>query len=195
MKRPQHVFFTSDQHFGHRAIIEMCSRPFVDVDDMDRSMIQAWNSVVRPGDVVWHLGDFAHRCPVPRTETIFHALNGTKHLILGNHDRQSTTRLPWASQSAFHHLVENKLQVNLSHYGFRVWPGLHRQALMLYGHSHSTLPGSRTTIDVGVDNVGYVPQTLAQLQARMALLPRLAFDIGRDLGEPDEPVAEGGFRP
>src|SRR5690606_14408738 len=139
---------------------DMCARPFADVDAMDRAMVQAWNSVVMPGDIIYHLGDFAHRCPVERTESIFKALNGVKNLIVGNHDRQATTRLPWAWRGDFKHMVQDDLQINMSHYGMRVWPGLHLGAIMLYGHSHSTLPGARNTIDVGVDNVGFVPQTL-----------------------------------
>lgn len=198
MKRHQHTFFASDHHFCHEAIIRMCGRPFADADDMNRSMIQAWNSVVRPSDVVWHLGDFAHRGKPADVKSIFNALNGIKNLVIGNHDKQATKQLPWAEQIGFKHIVIDGVQVNLSHYGMRVWPGIHRGAVMLYGHSHGTLPGSRNTIDVGVDNVGFVPQTFAQLQARMALLPRLAFDTGRVIDDRDETLeidADEGFQP
>src|SRR5690554_6524507 len=81
-RRPQHVFFTGDQHWCHRAIISMCGRPFADVDDMDQAMIDAWNSVVHSGDIVWHLGDFAHRGKADRVRSIFEALNGIKCLVV-----------------------------------------------------------------------------------------------------------------
>lgn len=39
-------FFTSDEHFGHRRIIEYCSRPFKDLDDMANQMLASHNAVV-----------------------------------------------------------------------------------------------------------------------------------------------------
>ncbi len=36
-------FFTSDHHFGHANIIRFCNRPFEDVQEMDRVMIERWN--------------------------------------------------------------------------------------------------------------------------------------------------------
>ena len=53
------VFFTADTHYGHRAVVDYCHRPFVDEKEMDEAMIERWNAVVQPGDLVYHLGDFA----------------------------------------------------------------------------------------------------------------------------------------
>ena len=53
------IWFTSDTHFSHCNIIKYCNRPFKDVDEMNKILIQNWNNVVRPDDIVWHLGDFA----------------------------------------------------------------------------------------------------------------------------------------
>jgi calcineurin-like phosphoesterase family protein len=190
MKRTRKTWFTSDTHFGHRAIIDMCGRPFADVDEMDDAMVAAWNAVVHTNDVVWHLGDFAFRCHPQRAKEIFDALNGIKHLVVGNHDKKPTLALGWAEVIPFRHLVVDGVQINLSHYAMRVWPGLHRGAVMLYGHSHGTLPGSRATLDVGVDNVGFAPVDLPEILGRMAALPRVAYDQGRvvEPGPDDEPA-------
>lgn len=196
MKRPQHQFFTSDHHFCHEAIISMCGRPFTDADDMNRGMIHAWNSVVRPNDIVWHLGDFAHRGKPDQVKAIFDQLAGIKILIRGNHDKQMTSSCGWHQQEDFRHLVVDGVQVNLSHYAMRSWPAMHRGSYMLFGHSHGDLPGSRNTLDVGVDFVGYIPQTFAELRARMDLLPKLAFDVGRPIGDHEpEPDFSGGMEP
>ena len=53
------VFFTSDHHFGHQNIIRHCQRPFGGAAEMDEELIRRWNERVRPGDEVYHLGDFA----------------------------------------------------------------------------------------------------------------------------------------
>ena len=53
------VFFTSDTHFSHATIIKFCQRPFKDVSHMNDELVQRWNEVVGPDDIVFHLGDFA----------------------------------------------------------------------------------------------------------------------------------------
>lgn len=54
----EHIWFTSDQHFGHTNIIMSCNRPFATVEEMDHAMIERWNRAVKPDDTVFHLGDF-----------------------------------------------------------------------------------------------------------------------------------------
>ena len=38
------VFFTSDLHLGHEKIIELTGRPFRDVNEMNRVIIENFNS-------------------------------------------------------------------------------------------------------------------------------------------------------
>lgn len=42
---PEHTFFTSDTHFGHANIINLCNRPFKDVNHMNDMLVENWNSV------------------------------------------------------------------------------------------------------------------------------------------------------
>ncbi|MHA6692479.1 metallophosphoesterase family protein [Devosia sp. A449] len=180
------IFFTADQHFGHRSVIGMCNREFDDVDQMDREMVEAWNSVVGPRDVVFHLGDFAHRADPERARKIFYRLNGQKHLILGNHDRKHTQALQWTSQQQMLHLTVDNQRLHLCHYGMRVWPGMWRNAVHLYGHSHGRLPGNRMSMDVGVDSVGYYPVTVEHIQQKLLKLPVVEFPEDLDEGDEDE---------
>lgn len=40
---PEHTFFTSDTHFGHANIINLCKRPFRDVNHMNDMLVENWN--------------------------------------------------------------------------------------------------------------------------------------------------------
>lgn len=79
------IWFTSDHHFGHKNILvfEPEARPFKTVEEMNETLIDRWNSVVRKGDIVYHLGDFAFG---KHNICIAERLNGKKRLVLGNHD-------------------------------------------------------------------------------------------------------------
>lgn len=79
------IFITSDTHFHHANIIRYCNRPFHSVAEMDEALVQNWNSVVRPQDKVYHLGD-VYFPQKEKSDWLFGRLNGTKVLILGNHD-------------------------------------------------------------------------------------------------------------
>lgn len=79
------IFFTSDTHFCHKNIISYAGRPFFSTEEMDKALIENWNSVVPEDGIVFHLGDF---CFGGNTQwkTIRKKLNGKIYLILGNHD-------------------------------------------------------------------------------------------------------------
>jgi len=86
VKRGQSVFIISDPHFCHKNIIRYCQRPFLNVNDMNQTIINNWNAIIEPEDLVIILGDVAPYC---RPETIsfwLSRLNGKKILINGNHD-------------------------------------------------------------------------------------------------------------
>ena len=83
------VWFTSDTHFGHANIIKYCKRPFNNVDEMNQTIINNWNTVVAPEDEVYHLGDLAFFNKNEKLTEMISQLNGTKYLIIGNHDKYS----------------------------------------------------------------------------------------------------------
>jgi calcineurin-like phosphoesterase family protein len=142
----------------------MCNRPFSTVEEMDAYMIKAWNEVVAKGDNVWYLGDFAFRCEPKRMRAIFSQLNGSKHLVPGNHDNKDTLSLGWASVGQIRDITADGQRLVLCHYGMRTWPGVHRGALHLYGHSHGRMLGNSQCCDVGVDCFDFRPVTLPTIR-------------------------------
>lgn len=85
MKRSKNIFFTSDWHVGHENSIKFDNRPFKNIDDMHRVLINNYNSSIGPNDVCYFLGDISVKNSEVTREVVSQ-LNGTKVLILGNHD-------------------------------------------------------------------------------------------------------------
>lgn len=165
------VWFTSDTHFGHANIIRHCQRPFSSAPEMDEALITNWNAVVQPEDIVWHLGDFAFRS-ARAPQDYLSRLNGTKHLVWGNHDTQDCKSAPgWSSSQAYAEVSVDGQRSVLFHYAMRVWNKAHHGAIHLFGHSHGGMPGNSQSCDVGVDAWGFRPVQLTDIVARLRTLP------------------------
>ena len=149
------IFFTSDLHFGHRAMAEM--RGFQDTDAMDAHMKATWNSQVAPSDMVYILGDFSFH----KKDTTLHllrTLNGSKILVKGNHDKFNEEMKKEASE--FHLYLEkpfktpsaDKQHVCMFHFPIANWNRKHHGAYHLHGHSHGRDSGiTGKCLDVGWD--------------------------------------------
>lgn len=80
------IFFIADTHFGDSNILNYENRPFKNISDMDRAMVNNWNGVVKSTDSVYIVGDFGAE---GKEGQILEQLNGKKFLIKGNHDIES----------------------------------------------------------------------------------------------------------
>lgn len=172
------VFFTSDTHFGHSNIIKYCQRPFNSAEHMDEVLISNWNEVVSPQDIVFHLGDFCFGSDKEWIK-ILQRLNGTKYLILGNHDlkkiaNSSQIQDYFADINMQMRVVVDKQKMLLNHYPFLCFEGGYQNVWQLFGHVHSSkhstgLDKERlvhlfpTQYDVGVDNNNYRPVSFSQV--------------------------------
>ena len=154
------TYFWADTHFNHRGILGHCSRPYRDVGEMNRALVELWNgAVTRESDVVWFLGDFGFSPGLRRPEaeeldSIFFRLRGVKHLVVGNHDDRNprVLRLPWERVERLYTFRHEGARAELCHYPLETWKGAWRGALMLYGHSHGTLRRKvAKRFDVGAD--------------------------------------------
>ncbi|GJE28820.1 metallophosphoesterase family protein [Methylobacterium organophilum] len=158
------VFFTSDTHFGDTRALRIDKRPFASLAEHDAVLIANWNERVGAADEIWHLGDFALGPPPERVRAILAALNGRKHLIVGNNDGPATLEAPgWDSVGHYAEITVDGRRFVLCHYAFRTWNGTGRGALNLHGHSHGRLTPIPRQYDVGVDPQGLRPVTLAEI--------------------------------
>ena len=152
------TFFTSDTHFFHKNVIKYCNRPFSSIEEMNEKMIELHNNTVSPSDEVFFLGDFAFAKP-DKILSVLERLNGTKHLILGNHDKdiehdqkRFLTNKGFSTISYAREIRREGQKICLFHYGCRVWNKSHHGSWHLFGHSHGTLEPFGKSVDVGVDS-------------------------------------------
>jgi calcineurin-like phosphoesterase family protein len=164
------TWYTGDQHNGHELLMKM--RGFTTMRQMEDCLIDNHNAVVKKHDRVIHLGDFAHRCDPKRKRIILGALNGSHFLVIGNHDDADTLSMKFAGEPKQMLLItDSGTRVCAMHYAMRVFPGQHRGAIHVYGHSHNRIPADSVSCDVGVDAWGLMPANLKQIQQRLAMAP------------------------
>lgn len=179
------IYFTSDMHFGHEAILKYCNRPFANVEEMNQKLIENWNKKVPEDGIVFNLGDFAWG-GYPFWKSMREQLNGKIILIKGNHDEKNLTQT--GAQELFELVTyQMKIQIEgrkiyLNHYPFLCYAGTYRDANGLeyqaFGHVHSGpvakgLDVDRlsmlfpTQYDVGVDNNNYEPISWSELNDKI----------------------------
>ena len=166
------IWFTSDPHFMHTNIMKYTDRKFKDVDEMNETLINNWNNVVKDDDLIFCLGDFALGNEKGCHE-ILKRLNGHKALIKGNHEKtvlNKSYNIDEFDGGIYERLeirvideeVSNEFQdIVLSHYPMLAWNKSHRGSWSLFGHVHGIFDGkpflSPNQLDVGVDSHNYTP--------------------------------------
>lgn len=164
------IFFTADTHFDHANILHYTNRckEFDNVDDMNTAIIDRWNKVINPGDVVYHLGDFAF-AGLPRWAEIRSRLNGAINLIYGNHDLYHRTVSKIVNAGIFETVAKrfvgsfDGIRMVLSHF-----PEVPSDDIInLHGHLHKeigtfSLKFSKA-FDVGIDGHNLTPWSLDEI--------------------------------
>lgn len=181
------TFFTGDTHFGDPRALRFDHRPFATLDEHDAALVERWNAAVGAGDEVWHLGDFALGPSPTRIAELLAALNGKKHLIVGNNDCEATLAAPgWVSIGHYEEMVLDGRPLVLCHYPFRTWNGIGGGAVDLHGHSHGRLKPITRQYDVGVDVWDFRPVELAAIlgRRRRGRPPRQAEPGGANRNSP-----------
>jgi calcineurin-like phosphoesterase family protein len=122
---------------------------------MNEAIISNWNNTITKNDVIYHVGDFGFPSrdgDEYNTANIIHRLNGEKHLILGNHDKESQPR-GWASVSHTKTIKIEGRKIVLFHFPIESWESRLHYSWHIHGHTHGMLPDdpNKLRVDVGLD--------------------------------------------
>src|SRR5699024_3751804 len=163
------IFFTADTHFFDEYLKhdqQFANRDFLTVAEMDQTIIDNWNFVVGPEDIVYHLGDVAQMASnvagYQQVLDVLALLNGQIVFIKGNHDPRALFKYlakkqlhtPKGKEKFLFHdvgliLKFDHYQFFLTHYPLML--GISVNSINLHGHIHHYAVNSATNINVGVD--------------------------------------------
>jgi calcineurin-like phosphoesterase family protein len=156
------IYLISDPHFSDWDMLAVCNRPFGQLTEMNETIVERWNSVVRPQDHVYCLGDVAMK----RKELeIVRRLNGHKRLIFGNHDifeYKEYVKVGFQKLMAYR-VLDN---VIMSHIPIAL-TSMGRFLGNIHGHIHTSPDLVGPYLNVSVEKINYTPIHFDEAKSRL----------------------------
>lgn len=160
-------FIISDFHLNHKNIIKYSNRPFVSIEEMNKTLIQNWNETVSANDTAIFVGDLflGHK---KEFEKWLALLKGKIIFIKGNHDSKSFNA-PHELILLFHGkrfiVTHNPVNKPL---GWHEW--------VIHGHCHNKntekyplINTTNKTMNVSCELLNYWPVRLSTLLKRAGI--------------------------
>lgn len=193
------IWLSSDTHFGHNKEFLYGPRGFTNVKEMNEAIIENWNSVVKPEDITYLLGDVMLGDNNAGLDCL-KELNGLIYVIWGNHCTDTRKKLLSALPNVItlgyaHQFKYGKLSIYLSHYPTLTtnYDDKHfsQHVLSLHGHTHQKTnwldPKNPFLYHVGLDSHNNTPvhidEVITDIRQRWEEIGRLQVPVQpRDIG-------------
>jgi calcineurin-like phosphoesterase family protein len=190
------IWVISDTHFNHANILNFTDSTtgelirgarFSSVKEMDEHMIEQWNSTVKPGDKVYHLGDvmFGDK---EYFQKLWPKLHGQKRLIVGNHDDIKYlssggffskvhmwrmfpefgllfTHVPVHPSNLKRNWIKRE-DYNFFQYWWRRYQSRNETMLNVHGHIHQNPSPEGPYRNMSVEAINYTPVNIEELRIR-----------------------------
>lgn len=132
-------FYIADWHYNHRNCLAFDNRPFTSIEQMNEALVERWNSVVKPDDTVYVLGDMFW-CNSEMAISVLDSLSGRVFLVKGNHDRCHIKKFTdkFVKVAEYMEIEDNGRNVVLSHYPIPCFKNHFYGWYHLYGHVHNS---------------------------------------------------------
>lgn len=166
------LWFYADPHFGHDAIRTYCERPFKSTKEMDEELLYRYNAMVKQGDDVIFLGDFAFR----NHNKYLAQLPGNKTFVFGNHDKMAEATLRNFSRVVGSRRCPGIIEMSVglyavtgSHFPMASWNASHYGSMHVHGHCHGRMPEPEDMLrcDIGVDVWGFAPVNFELIRRKL----------------------------
>ena len=170
------IFLCSDHHYNHANILNFTDetgarvRDFSSVEEMNDAIISRHNSVVRPSDKVYFLGDVTMNNNAKGLEFLSE-MNGEKILIKGNHDLCSANQyLKYFKDIRGSHQLAGFILTHipihpdsLSRWSANVHGHLHTNKVMVRGFNNKPIEPDARYINVSLEQINFTPIALEDL--------------------------------
>lgn len=171
------LYFTADEHFDSLRACELSRRPFFElaengkrdwkVADMNEAIINNLNKVVKPDDLVIHVGDFGNFDYLKR-------LNGKHAIVLGNYETDEMNGdfggdfdkyKKYLHEKGFHLVFEKSAILSRKKIYITHKPSDRSENYFnLYAHIHGRHTIRRNGFDVGVDAHHFYPVSMNDVE-------------------------------
>lgn len=150
------IYFISDWHLNHNKAFVYESRGFYSIEEMNETLIARHNSVVKPHDVVYVLGDCClgggSKENLLDNQYLINQFNGELRIMCGNHDTLSRVEMYKQCENVVDIAVAKFLNYKHYHFYLSHFPSLcsnldfdkplKARTISLCGHSHTIDPFS-----------------------------------------------------
>jgi len=171
------IWVSSDQHLYHDNILKFKDRDtdlrirpqFDNVTQMNDHILEMHNSVVKPGDIYYCLGDIMMGVHED-FKKLWPKFNGKKRLIVGNHDD-----IKFLASGGFFSKIQESRSFNEFGLLFTHRPAHESQMWdykkdlpmnNLHGHIHQNKSPSPRHINMSMEAIAYTPQNIDTLRIR-----------------------------
>lgn len=157
------IYCIADTHFDDENIIKYESRPFTDVYDMNDSLIENINIIVKENDILYIIGDFGNANYAK--DIIKRIICKNIYLIKGNHDIMHND---YYREIGFTEVYDKPIIIEdfciLSHEP--LYMNTHMPYINIYGHVHNNpnyADYSKCGMCVCVERTNYKPISLENI--------------------------------
>jgi calcineurin-like phosphoesterase family protein len=155
--------FWSDQHFGHKNIIEFSQRPFADLDHMHMEMAKRFKMVTDPGDVVVWCGDVSFMGTTELRNIMKDYAHTYNVLVVGNHDIERDGKLRKLDE--FFDEIHTSLVFDNYIITHHPWVDMLPAGMInIHGHMHDRPFQRSNHVCACVELINYAPVTLQHLK-------------------------------
>lgn len=173
----RNIWVISDTHFLQQSILSFRDEhgnlirgsKFKTSDEMDQYIIDKWNSVVKDGDIIYHLGD-VFSGDINKFDILWKQLKGRKRLIVGNHDdidflvkgNYFQKIMMWRRFPEYNMILSHAPIHKESLYNFKTKQYMKN----IHGHIHQNDSPDDNYINVSVEKTDYTPVNIEELKKK-----------------------------